>query len=68
MINEYIAKKHRDELRASTWTLPWYHGRVVMVQTNRYDLGLFNGDIGVCIQENGELFVYFDGATLKKSP
>lgn len=66
MINEYIAKKHRDELRASTWTLPWYHGRVVMVQTNRYDLGLFNGDIGVCIQENGELFVYFDGATLKK--
>lgn len=66
MINEYIAKKHRDELRASTWTLPWYHGRVVMVQTNRYDLGLFNGDIGVCIQENGELFVYFDGAILKR--
>lgn len=66
MINEYIAKKHRDELRVSTWALPWFHGRVVMVQTNRYDLGLFNGDVGVCIQEGGELFVYFDGTTLKK--
>lgn len=66
IINEYIAKNHQDELHSPAWALPWHHGRVVMVQANRYDLGLFNGDIGVCIQEKGELFVYFDGIRLKK--
>lgn len=65
-INEYIAKKHREYLKTPPSRSDWYHGRVVMVQMNRYDLGLFNGDVGVCVREHGELVVYFDGDGLKK--
>ncbi|EPE37874.1 exodeoxyribonuclease V subunit alpha [Candidatus Photodesmus anomalopis] len=27
----------------------WYHGRPIMITKNDYELGLFNGDIGICI-------------------
>ncbi|MDO6806569.1 hypothetical protein Q4595_29190, partial [Wenyingzhuangia sp. 1_MG-2023] len=35
-------------LRRSADSL-WYSGRPVMVTRNDYDLGLFNGDIGVTV-------------------
>jgi exodeoxyribonuclease V alpha subunit len=42
---------------------PWYAGRPVLITRNNYQLGLFNGDIGIAMQEadskNRELFVYF---------
>ncbi|UNU73251.1 exodeoxyribonuclease V subunit alpha [Moraxella nasovis] len=60
-INEFIAKMHQDYLKLQQTRSPWYHGRVVMVQTNRYDLGLFNGDVGICLQEKGQFIVQFDG-------
>ncbi len=37
----------------------WYHGRPVMVTKNDYNLGLFNGDLGVCMRDSaGELWLY----------
>ncbi|MEY8239153.1 MAG: exodeoxyribonuclease V subunit alpha [Cycloclasticus sp.] len=39
----------------------WYHGRPVMVSNNDYQTGLYNGDVGICldIEGNGQLRVYF---------
>jgi exodeoxyribonuclease V alpha subunit len=39
----------------------WYHGRPVMVSNNDYQTGLYNGDVGICldIDGNGQLRVYF---------
>ncbi|RTZ15287.1 exodeoxyribonuclease V subunit alpha [Vibrio aquaticus] len=42
----------------------WYHGRPVMVSRNDYALGLYNGDIGICMRDHSEgeprLKVYFE--------
>jgi exodeoxyribonuclease V alpha subunit len=41
----------------------WYHGRPVMINRNEYGLGLYNGDIGICLPdpENPEnLKVWFE--------
>lgn len=41
----------------------WYPGRPVIVLANDYRLGLFNGDIGLCLpDEQGELRVFFAAA------
>ena len=38
----------------------WYRGRPVMVTGNHYNLGLFNGDLGITLlDENGQLRIYF---------
>ncbi|WP_394559938.1 exodeoxyribonuclease V subunit alpha [Aquipseudomonas alcaligenes] len=39
----------------------WYPGRAVMVRQNDYALGLFNGDIGICLASEFGLRVYFEG-------
>jgi exodeoxyribonuclease V alpha subunit len=39
----------------------WYVGRPVMVRQNDYALGLFNGDIGICLQTEYGLRVFFEG-------
>ncbi len=43
----------------------WYVGRPVIVTRNNYQLDLRNGDVGVCLQRNGELRVAFpqDGSS-----
>ncbi|MES2819209.1 MAG: exodeoxyribonuclease V subunit alpha [Pseudomonadota bacterium] len=38
----------------------WYAGRAVMVQQNDYALGLFNGDIGLCLSTEQGLRVFFE--------
>ncbi|WP_423839780.1 exodeoxyribonuclease V subunit alpha [Vibrio mytili] len=42
----------------------WYHGRPVMVTRNDHGLGLYNGDIGICMrddsEENPRLKVFFE--------
>ncbi|MDA7747116.1 exodeoxyribonuclease V subunit alpha [Psychromonas sp.] len=41
-------------------TQTWYVGRPVMVTENSYHLNLFNGDIGLCLEdESGQLRVFF---------
>ena len=38
----------------------WYPGRAVLISKNDYALGLFNGDVGVCLQDHtGDLKVWF---------
>ena len=45
----------------------WYRGRPVLITQNDYNLGLFNGDIGITLPDpnsaGDELFVYFPDAT-----
>ena len=46
---------------------PWYKGRPVLVTSNDYNLGLFNGDIGITLPDTSpdrdDLYVYFPGDT-----
>lgn len=39
----------------------WYVGRPIMVRQNDYALGLFNGDIGICLHSEYGLRVFFEG-------
>ncbi len=41
---------------------PWYPGRPVIVRRNDPALGLYNGDTGLCLMENGRLAVFFPAA------
>lgn len=44
---------------------PFYHGRPVLVTRNDYNLGLFNGDVGICINTEGmkePLVIFRDSA------
>ncbi len=44
---------------------PWYRGRPVLITSNDYNLGLFNGDIGITMPDRGSgssaLYVFFPG-------
>ncbi|MDO4251493.1 MAG: exodeoxyribonuclease V subunit alpha, partial [Moraxella sp.] len=68
-INDEISRRHLADQNVHRSTTShmheWYHGRVVMVTKNSYDLALFNGDIGVCVNEyhgnERHSVVYFDG-------
>ncbi|MDO4895914.1 MAG: exodeoxyribonuclease V subunit alpha [Moraxella sp.] len=73
-INHHIKKMHQSYLKippkVAQYT-DWYHGRPVIMLKNRYDLGLFNGDIGICLQNGkkaNELAVFFYGETIKSFP
>lgn len=69
VINEMLAKRHfayqNPNRPIPAHMYEWYHGRVVMVIKNSYELGLFNGDIGVCLNEyqnnQRQSLVYFEG-------
>lgn len=41
----------------------WYAGRAVLITRNDYESGLFNGDVGLCLpDEGGEFRVWFETA------
>ncbi|MBE2895161.1 exodeoxyribonuclease V subunit alpha [Spirabiliibacterium falconis] len=43
---------HRDE---------WYHGKPIMITQNDSVIGLYNGDVGLCLRdEHGKLKVWFE--------
>jgi len=46
---------------------PWYRGRPVMIKSNDYSLGLFNGDTGITLpdteSDNNKLYVFFPGTS-----
>ena len=73
-INQHIKAKHQIYLNIPEKNIhrfEWYHGRPVMILKNRYDLGLFNGDIGICLQTGkrfNDLTVFFYGDTIKSFP
>ena len=67
-INDYLTRWHMTELKLPLGKSPWFHGRPVMVLQNNYELGLFNGDIGICLQtqqkgEGSRLEVFFENKT-----
>jgi len=58
--NQYLPKDF-DKRFLPKDNLPLYHGQPVMITENNYQLGLYNGDIGlVWRSEQGKLFVYFE--------
>jgi exodeoxyribonuclease V alpha subunit len=57
-INE--AFEARIRRRFSFGNARWYPGRAVMVRQNDYALGLFNGDIGLCLNSAQGLRVFFE--------
>ena len=62
-INNYLTQWHLAELKLPLGQNTWFHGRPVMVLQNNYELGLFNGDIGFCLQtgnEKNQLEVFFE--------
>ncbi|MGP5314826.1 exodeoxyribonuclease V subunit alpha [Psychrobacter faecalis] len=62
-INKYFTQWHLTELKLPLGQNTWFHGRPVMVLQNNYELGLFNGDIGFCLQtgnERSRLEVFFE--------
>ncbi|MGP9544501.1 exodeoxyribonuclease V subunit alpha [Psychrobacter sp. AOP7-B1-25] len=65
-INNYLTQWHLTELKLPLGQNTWFHGRPVMVLQNNYELGLFNGDIGFCLQtsdEKNQLEVFFENKT-----
>src|SRR5690606_41511314 len=57
-LNRRIAPAVRRRARGAPATLAspfaqWYPGRLVLVTANRPALGLFNGDVGVCVPRPG---------------
>jgi len=65
-INNYLTQWHLAELKLPLGQNTWFHGRPVMVLQNNYELGLFNGDIGFCLQtsdERSQLEVFFENKT-----
>lgn len=61
-LNDMLSQAHLLALNValSAYGQHWYHGRPVMMQQNNYGLGLFNGDIGICLQTANGLAVYFE--------
>ena len=46
---------------------PIYHGMPVMMQSNHYQLGLFNGDLGLLWEVDGQLYIYFQSSDSDKT-
>lgn len=59
-INEALETRFRRRLGVPARER-WYPGRAVMVRQNDYALGLFNGDIGLCLKTEQGLRVFFEG-------
>ena len=60
-VNRYISEQHKKRLKLPLSKSTWYHGRPVMILQNNYELGLFNGDVGICMQiSQGRLQVFFE--------
>jgi exodeoxyribonuclease V alpha subunit len=48
MVEDYLVKQR--------FIIPesgWYHGRPILVTRNDYSLGVYNGDLGVCVKMSG---------------
>lgn len=64
VVNQRIEQllQSKGLLAAPSGSGPWYAGRPVMINRNDYDLGLFNGDIGITLPAadgSGQLKVAF---------
>jgi exodeoxyribonuclease V alpha subunit len=55
---EALNRLAREALHGTTGN-DWYPGRPVMILENDYNLGLFNGDVGIALPVGGTLRVFF---------
>lgn len=63
-----LAEEQIAARRIAVLEQEWYHGRPVIITKNDYNLGVFNGDLGVCVRsEKGELWVHVEsGSQIKR--
>lgn len=68
-INAAVAARIRRRVGAAPGAI-WYTGRIVIVTRNRPELGLYNGDVGICLPDpTGAPAVAFDaGGALRWQP
>jgi exodeoxyribonuclease V alpha subunit len=58
--NAIIERRLKSQVDVAT-DVDWYPGRAVMIARNDYTVGLFNGDVGLCLRdEDGNLAVWFE--------
>jgi len=64
---EQVLSREDLIIRGRAGTNSWYRGRPVLITRNDYNLGLFNGDIGITLPDPNtsghELYVYFPGTS-----
>ena len=68
-VNRALESAFADRLRVAVGQ-PWYAGRPVIVAKNDYDLGVFNGDVGVALPagpDDPRLRVHFADGTVVRS-
>ncbi len=59
-INLLCERRLKDRVGAPATAAAWFAGRPVMLSRNDYELGLFNGDVGICLPDaDGQPKVYF---------
>lgn len=61
-LNRLLESYLRVELRLRN-AGEWYQGRPVIITSNDYSLGVYNGDLGVCLQDEGRYWVYFESGS-----
>lgn len=62
-----LVEKHLQDIGHKDQS-PWYVGRPILITQNDYKLGLYNGDIGICLlAEDGNLRVFFENGEGYKS-
>ncbi|MDO4436221.1 MAG: exodeoxyribonuclease V subunit alpha [Cardiobacteriaceae bacterium] len=58
-INQKIAQWHKALCHQPPHAEP-FHGQPIIITQNDYRLGLFNGDIGLCLQHEGRLRLFLE--------
>lgn len=64
-LNAMIEEKFRSSVISNKDLLinDWYNGRPILILENNNDLGLYNGDIGICIIVNNKPLIFFEDGT-----
>ncbi|KXO08710.1 Exodeoxyribonuclease V alpha chain [Moritella sp. JT01] len=62
-LNQRIEKALQSARKIRKNKSEWYAGRPIMITNNDHGLGLYNGDIGICMQDDDDrMRVYFEMA------
>ena len=58
-INRKMSQAFTDFSKITRTRAYFYHGLPIIIQSNDYQLGLFNGDIAICLLHKGQLYACF---------
>lgn len=58
-LNQQLAQQHKALCQLPAKMEP-FHGQPILMTANDYRLGVFNGDIGLCLMNNGQLMLYLE--------